>query len=775
MPAPPPDDLDRELQLHAGALRRIAGDLLRDGHAADDVTQTTLQRAVARGVRRPGPLGGWLRTVLENFVRQWHRSERRRIAREGSLPVPGAAPSAADTLARRESLQRVTDAVLQLEEPYQSTILLRYFEDLPPRAIAQRTRTSVATVKSRLQRGLGLLRARLGAAGGGDDWRVALVTTFGWPRLAAGSGTAAAGAWLMGTTTKVLFAAGVLCVGGLLWVDLGSAPIRPVRSEAAGVEPVPATAASASRELHQTGLQREEVPSPVPFDPWLDHPYTLELTVQLVDHYGLPQVGRAVELGLERGTCCRSAEVTAEDGCVSLSLPARTPRGAVLMRDESGVLHRVELQHGRPGRFTLCVAGRAPVLGRIPLVGNLFRNAGGTSPRQVPVLQAGLHPFARFNESETTPSPSGSLPIVVTLTQGTYGYRTALANLESATDAAVVTTPGGGQFVEGLVLDEHGEPVPALVVALLGTGPQPLQTLVTGGDGRFGFADAPTGHCTLRAGGGPEGLAILPVDVGPRMPPVTMQLCREGNVRGTVQTPTGTALANLRVTWMADDGSWADLTTTNGRGAFVFANLPSARGRIFVWSPDAPLPVASIADVLPGQRDLMLQFDPSATSGSALQFEPRLPDACAGSPITARLWQRETGLGAELPQPEAGKPWHTNGRLPAGWYRLELFAPGCGWTDRGNVWLDGTHDCNLGGIDLPAPGIARFAPPDEPRELCRLGRDLDVRMQLAPEAFDQPLLLPAGDYALLLRHHDGGIDASRFTVQSGATIDVTRD
>src|SRR6187549_2541877 len=173
---PPHADIDRELRQHATSLRSLARDLVRDSHAADDVTQQALHQALAHRNLQPGPLGGWLRRVVENCARQWRRGERRRSAREAKLPAREPQPCPAESLARREALQTVTNAVLQLDEPYQTAILLRYFEDLPPRVIAQRTSTSVATVKSRLQRGLAVLRLRLDQKSGrsGNDWRRAL-------------------------------------------------------------------------------------------------------------------------------------------------------------------------------------------------------------------------------------------------------------------------------------------------------------------------------------------------------------------------------------------------------------------------------------------------------------------------------------------------------------------------------------------------------------------------------------------------------------------------
>src|SRR6185369_2735229 len=49
-----------------------------------------------------------------------------------------ATPSVDAIVAREQARRRVVEAVLQLDEPNRSTLLLRYFERLPPRAIAER-------------------------------------------------------------------------------------------------------------------------------------------------------------------------------------------------------------------------------------------------------------------------------------------------------------------------------------------------------------------------------------------------------------------------------------------------------------------------------------------------------------------------------------------------------------------------------------------------------------------------------------------------------------
>jgi RNA polymerase sigma factor (sigma-70 family) len=100
-----------------------------------------------------------------------------RGAREAVARAP-AAPEAPDAFAERlEAEQRLTLALAGLAEPFRSTLMLRYYEDLEPSEIAARLRLPGGTVRWRLMRGLALLRERLDESHGGDRraWSLALV------------------------------------------------------------------------------------------------------------------------------------------------------------------------------------------------------------------------------------------------------------------------------------------------------------------------------------------------------------------------------------------------------------------------------------------------------------------------------------------------------------------------------------------------------------------------------------------------------------------------
>jgi len=174
------------LLLHRDFVRRLAVSLVRDRSAADDVEQETW----LAGLRRPvgaARVRAWLGSVVRRLAARARRGTARRERREEAAARPEAAvPSAGDVFEREAVRRRVIEVVLGLDEPHRDALLLRYFEGLPPRAIARRLGLPVATVKTRLKRGLAAARARLDREHDGDRraWMVLLLPVAGLPPAA---------------------------------------------------------------------------------------------------------------------------------------------------------------------------------------------------------------------------------------------------------------------------------------------------------------------------------------------------------------------------------------------------------------------------------------------------------------------------------------------------------------------------------------------------------------------------------------------------------------
>src|SRR5262249_44928366 len=156
------------------------------------------------------PLLPWLATVARNFALIARRGESRRRAREARSALPEALPSTASIVERESTRRRVVDAVLALEEPLRSTVVLRYLDGLPPRALARRMTAPVETVRSRQKRALALLRAKLAPTDSeaGDRFGASLLALAqGAPSVTAttvaGGHAPALGALFMTTQAKI--------------------------------------------------------------------------------------------------------------------------------------------------------------------------------------------------------------------------------------------------------------------------------------------------------------------------------------------------------------------------------------------------------------------------------------------------------------------------------------------------------------------------------------------------------------------------------------------
>lgn len=164
--------------LPIASLRRLARGLLYDRHRAEDVVQEAWLVALRR---RPSPEGlrGWLSEAVRRIARSAGRDEVRRAVREERAARPEALPSALDTAAQIEILRALLDAVGTLDEPYRSAIVLRYFDELPPREIARRLGMPVNTARTHVRRGLERLRRQLdGERGRGRQELLAALAPF---------------------------------------------------------------------------------------------------------------------------------------------------------------------------------------------------------------------------------------------------------------------------------------------------------------------------------------------------------------------------------------------------------------------------------------------------------------------------------------------------------------------------------------------------------------------------------------------------------------------
>jgi len=237
--APPHDH--EELLANVAWVREFALALARDPHVADDVTQQTFVAALTGPDAEVRSLRGWLAGVARRVLRQWRRSETRRALRERRAPVAEAAPSSLDLVDRAAAQRAVVGAVLELPEPYRTTVLMRFFEGLAPADIAAREGVPIATVYTRLSRAFERLRARLD--------RTSLAALLPWPSTPWLGSPAALGGAVVNVKVVVAAAAVVVLAAGF-WIWSAAPAIEDVslaaRLPAAVAEQAEPAAASAA-------------------------------------------------------------------------------------------------------------------------------------------------------------------------------------------------------------------------------------------------------------------------------------------------------------------------------------------------------------------------------------------------------------------------------------------------------------------------------------------------------------------------------------------------
>jgi RNA polymerase sigma factor (sigma-70 family) len=179
-------EVDR-LLAQAGWLRSLAIALLGSPPDADDAVQEVWAAALRSPPDEARPPRPWLAQVLRNVVRsaaRRRRSERERDRQAVELTPASTEAPAEGVLARMEIQRQVAALVMALDEPYRSTLLLRYYEGRQAVDIARAQEVPPGTVRWRINEGLRRLRSQLDDASQGDRdrWSRALVPIAGLPR-----------------------------------------------------------------------------------------------------------------------------------------------------------------------------------------------------------------------------------------------------------------------------------------------------------------------------------------------------------------------------------------------------------------------------------------------------------------------------------------------------------------------------------------------------------------------------------------------------------------
>jgi RNA polymerase sigma-70 factor (sigma-E family) len=143
------------VEVRYAELLRTAYLLTGSPHAAEDLVQTCLLRAIGRWDRIADPLAYLRRAMINERVGRWRRLRRELLRAD---PPDLAVPDATVPVAERAA---VLAALRGLPARMRAVLVLRYWEDLSEAETADLLGCSVGTVKSQASRGLAKLRTVL--------------------------------------------------------------------------------------------------------------------------------------------------------------------------------------------------------------------------------------------------------------------------------------------------------------------------------------------------------------------------------------------------------------------------------------------------------------------------------------------------------------------------------------------------------------------------------------------------------------------------------------
>ncbi|MCG3132992.1 MAG: hypothetical protein HMLKMBBP_00078 [Planctomycetes bacterium] len=521
-----------QLLAHREWVRRVARAMVRDENDADDLEQGLWLDALQHPPRSGRSLRGWLFTALRRDRANARCSEASRVARQEATARAEAVPSAEELVANADAHKRVVDAVMDLDEPYRSTVLYRFFEDLPPSGIAEREGVPVETVRTRLKRAVAQLRARLDAEAGGDGraWCLALAPLVRRPRAPATAvGTAAAiaaGALLMGTKVKAAAAllAVILFVGAALHVageDPGAAEPRTESSSAAGDVPSPKRRATADPTTVDESAPVRGAPGAV------------ELTVRSWN--GQPVAGATAAIrAVEAAEGSRVADIPASRAAAEATTDALGL--ARIEHLEVARDYRIVVRSDRRGcaaRDFRLASASAPLridivlVGECRVSGRVLDAAGAPVTGAVVLASTGGDLIAgRSVSGDDGRYTMGGLPYgTVALYAGREGAVFASTSIEARAAATSVRLPSAGDIdlvlcrsarISGVVRDAAtGTPLAGAAVTLLASATQrSCGPAVTDSLGRYllpGPCDAIVDSAVVRMGG----YATAPTITGP--------------------------------------------------------------------------------------------------------------------------------------------------------------------------------------------------------------------------------------------------------------------
>lgn len=581
-----------------GWLRGLARSLVRDDDRADDLVQETLVVALESPPRDSGALRSWLRQVARHLVYRSHRTDVRRERRERKVAdVEGVGSGVPAALERAELHRTVVEAVLSLDEPYRSTVLLRYFEGLDSAEVGERLGVPATTVRVRLMRAHDRLRQKLDAVHG-QDRRAWVVPLFELARgstkaasttstgTVAGGVLASLGGWIMAQKAGATVVAVVLIVAGYWWSTSGpsvSPGTEDSRLATSDRESVSIPKDEGTRVDEPSPKMATGTSTPGPADDGRDALAVAgeTLAARVVDTDGQPLAGVRVYL---KGKYEWSLATTDEAGRVEWSVDRHLPMRIELFDSRflprSGPLSIPTLESARSGP-ELVVERGARVAGR---------TVDGHTGEPVAGVTVRLRGFVR-GSSFTKSDAEGRFELVGIEPGGQVLVATRPGLLCIGQPTEVEVQLESGESVEGIELamsavievsglvvrNTDGEPVQGARVSLEANGGRVLAK-VTNRSGQFSFDACRLGEERVYAEWKRDGeewvSSLIELESTDGVAePVTLRLVRAAAIAGTVVDSSGEALPNQRLNLRGLNGT-SYYMNSDAEGRFEFGGLP---------------------------------------------------------------------------------------------------------------------------------------------------------------------------------------------------------
>lgn len=169
--------LDELIVRYQHRLLRYLLFLTGNRETAEDLFQEVWMRVLVRGNQFDGRarFETWLFTIARNLVIDQRRKRTMSSLdelidgasdddRPMSVEVVADGPTPFDHISNVEDRERIAAALLELDTLHREVLVLRFHEELSLEEIAKVTRAPLSTVKSRLYRGLAMIKPKLGYA-----------------------------------------------------------------------------------------------------------------------------------------------------------------------------------------------------------------------------------------------------------------------------------------------------------------------------------------------------------------------------------------------------------------------------------------------------------------------------------------------------------------------------------------------------------------------------------------------------------------------------------